>query len=269
MGSHWLHDLPDIVDASGLAWRTWPGWETRSRSSGGYDQVWAVFVHHTAGPGPQDADCRWEWDATGGDQPIGAINLGRDGTVVIGAAGATNCQGKGGPCPTSHGTIPLDKGNTYGIAIEAGNNGVGEPWPEAQQEAYLVLVAALCDAYNLDVSRDVFAHFEWVEPSCPGRKVDPAGPSRWATGTASWDMAAFRADAALDVPIPEPEPEPEPPEDEMDEADIEAIVDAVWQRQFSTNDGPKAAGWILGQTYGLAQRAVRAAEEAAGNTRSS
>jgi hypothetical protein len=214
MGGIWLLDLPDVVRDAGLSVRTWPGWDTRGRSSGGYDAVLAVFAHHTASSTSPDGDCRYMWEGSP-DRPIGAMLLDRGGRVTVGAAGATNTQGKGGPVTTSVGTIPLDKGNVYGLAVEAANNGVGEPWPTAQQEAYVVLVAALCDAYGLDVARDCISHREWCEPSCPGRKVDPAGPSRWATGTASWDMDTFRNDAANQE------------DDMLTPADIDAIAAAV------------------------------------------
>ena len=193
MGAYWLHDLPAVIAGAGLDVDTWPGWQDRSRSSGGYDAVYAVFAHHTGSSTSPDNDMSYMWD-NAEDRPIGALYLARDGVVTVGAAGATNTQGKGGPWTLSTGTIPLDKGNAYGIAIEAAG-GYGDPWPAEQTDAYLVLVAALCSAYGLDVDRDVLAHFEWCEPSCPGRKVDPAGPSPWATGSGSWDMDAFRADA--------------------------------------------------------------------------
>lgn len=195
MGSIWLYDLPDVVDAAGLEVRVWHGWETRARSSGGLDGLWAVFCHHTASTTDPDSDCAWEWDYAD-DRPIGNMHLDRDGRVTIGAAGAANTQGKGGPWQTSSGTIPLDKGNCYGIAIEAANAGTGEPWPAAQTSAYVELVAALADWYGLDVTRDCFSHALWCEPSCAGRKIDPAGPSPWAQGSATWDWDAFRASAA-------------------------------------------------------------------------
>src|SRR5262245_52297235 len=226
VGAYWLHDLDDVVAATGLVHRCWNGWETRSRSSGGYDQVWAVFTHHTASSTSPDADCRYMWDASGGDQPIGALYLARDGSVTIGAAGATNCQGKGGPWTLSHGTIPQDKGNTYGIAVEAANNGTGEAWPAAQTDAYVILVAALCDAYGLDPARDVLAHFEWVQPSCPGRKVDPVGPSPYATGAQSWDMNRFRADCVATTPTP-----PTPPaQAEVTNEDKDDTAERVYKR---------------------------------------
>ena len=205
MGALWLYDLPDVLAGAGLTVDVWPGWETRARASGGYDAVRAVFAHHTASNTSPDSDRSFMWDASGGDQPIGALYLARDGTITVGAAGATNCQGKGGPWDLSTGTIPRDAGNGYGIALEAANSGTGEPWPAAQTDAYVTACRALCAGYDLDPSRDVLSHYEWCAPSCPGRKIDPAGPSPWATGTATWDMTAFRADVAAGAdPYPDP-----------------------------------------------------------------
>lgn len=197
MGAIWLHDLPQVCRAAGLRVRTWPGWELRSRSSGGYDAVLAVGIHHTASSPSrttdQEARALWELHDV---RPVGAILLARDGEVVIGAAGATNTQGKGGPYKASRGTIPLDSGNRYMISVEAANNGVGEVWPKAQRDAYVTLCAALCDGYDLDPARDVVAHFEWA----PDRKIDPAGPpTPWAIAGdryRRWDMSAFRSDVS-------------------------------------------------------------------------
>lgn len=189
MGGRWLHELPDVIADAGLDTSVWPGWETRSRSSGGYDAVWAIGVHHDASPAGTslEARCAYAWDNSA-DRPIGALWLHSDGRVVVGAAGATNTQGKGGPYGTSSGVIPLDEGNRYILSIEASNDGTGEVWPTVQQNAYVTLCAALVDWFALDPA-DVVAHFEWTT-----RKIDPAGPSRYSPGTGSWDMDAFRWD---------------------------------------------------------------------------
>ena len=210
MGAVWLYDLPDVLEAAGLTVETWPGWENRARGSGGYDAVRAVFAHHTASNTSPDADRSYMWDSTSGDQPIGALYLARDGIITVGAAGATNTQGKGGPWDLSTGLIPKDQGNAYGLAIEAANAGTGEPWPAAQTDAYLVACRALCAAYGLDPARDVLSHWEWCEPSCPGRKIDPAGPSPWADGADRWDMGGFRFDV-VGAPIPDPPTDPTDP----------------------------------------------------------
>jgi hypothetical protein len=230
MGGIWLYDLPDVLAAAGLTVETWPGWENRARGSGGYDAVRAVFAHHTASNTSPDSDRSYMWDSSSGDQPIGALYLARDGIVTVGAAGATNTQGKGGPWNLSTGTIPKDQGNAYGIAIEAANAGTGEPWPAAQTDAYLAACSALCAAYGLDPDRDVLSHREWCEPSCPGRKIDPAGPSPWATGAASWNMAGFRADVAAGVvrPIPpnptDPGPVPPDPTNELEDPNMSTFL---------------------------------------------
>lgn len=205
MGGIWLHDLPAIIAGAGLDVDVWPGWETRARSSGGYDDVRAIGIHHDAGvTGTSlEARCRYAWEVSD-TRPIGAMWLHTDGRVMVGAAGATNTQGKGGPVNTSRGTIPIDQGNRYMLSIEASNNGVGEPWPTVMQDAYVTLVAALVDALGLEVG-DVFAHFEWTT-----RKIDPAGPSRYATGSSSWNMDWFRSDVWSSTPTP---PTPTPPGD--------------------------------------------------------
>ena len=210
MGSIWLSDLP--AKLSGVPNVSfYSGWQTRSRSSGGYDALLGIAVHHTASQTSTANDCYYQW-VTCSDGPVGAIYIGRAGEIVVGASGATNCVGKGGPWNLSRGTVPLDKGNQNTISIEAGNNGVGEPWPEAQQNAYIALVRALCSGYGF-ASSDVISHYEWCLPSCPGRKIDPAGPSRWGSINASgtWDMNLFRAELTGTAP-PTPEPTPPTPE---------------------------------------------------------
>ena len=213
MGSIWLGSMPQVIQGAGLNVRTWPGWETRSRSSGGFDAVWAIGLHHdaiTAGR-TTDTRCRAAWEVAQ-YRPVGNIVLVRDGEVVVGAAGATNTQGMGGPYVCSKGTIPTDAGNRYVLAIEAANDGVGEVWPLAQQAAYIKLVRALCDWLGLDTQRDAIAHFEWTDPgesilSGMKRKIDPAGPSQWAVQNAvypgMWNMPQFRdAVTAYTPPTP-------------------------------------------------------------------
>ena len=163
------------------------------------------------------------WDSTSGDQPIGAIYLARSGQVIIGAAGATNCQGKGGPVGCSGGTVPLDKGNRYGIAIEAANDGIGEPWPACQQDAYVTLVAALVAAYDLEAG-DVYAHFEWTS-----RKIDPAGQSSYASGSSSWNMERFREDVQHELTGNATEGN-----DDVTDDDVRRIAQAVWK--YTTNE---------------------------------
>jgi N-acetylmuramoyl-L-alanine amidase len=219
-GQIWLLDLPDACAAGGLDVTLYDGWETRSRSSGGYDDLLGVGYHHDASSASSDDgssdDYGWLYAE---DKPIGCMRLHRDGTLVVGAAGATNTMGKGGPLTCSKGTVPQDRGNQTLIAIEAANNGVGEPWPQVQLDAYIALVGALCWWYDLDPQRDVYSHFQYCQPSTPGRKIDPAGPtpSRPAiggsTGAATWSTPAFRD--AVDAWPPPDTPTPDVEDDDM------------------------------------------------------
>jgi hypothetical protein len=98
------------------------------------------------------------------------------------------------------------------IGIEAGNDGVGERWPDVMQDSYVVGVAALAGAYGISPAH-VYSHHEWA----PSRKIDPAGPSRFGSVNVnhSWDMGRFRAAVAerrgttvapgpVDGPVPPP-----------------------------------------------------------------
>lgn len=208
--STWLLNLPTWLREGGLTVEEYPGWETRSRSSGGYDAVWAIGVHHTASNTSPANDLAYMLKNADA-KPIGALYLARNGVVTVCAAGATNTQGKGGPYKTSKGTIPKDAGNRYMLSIEAANAGTGEPWPEVQQDAYAKLCHILVQKLGLSWG-DIVAHFEWTS-----RKYDPAGQSRYANGGALWDMDKFRGDCWLAYadetpppPAPEPAPEPEP-----------------------------------------------------------
>jgi N-acetylmuramoyl-L-alanine amidase len=221
MGSHWLHDID--IPLSGLPHTFYGGWETRSRSSGGFDAILGIAIHHTASQTSPESDMSYMWQNCS-DRPVGNIYLARDGNIWVGTAGASNTQGKGGPLNCLNGTVPKDKGNQYMIAIEAANNGVGEPWPEAQTNSYITLVKRLCEHYGLSIGQDVYGHYDYCAPSCPGRKIDPAGPSPFGSVNASgtWDINVFRAavsgGAVVPVPPPvdpiPPTPTPEPPQED-------------------------------------------------------
>ena len=152
-------------------------------------------------------------------------------------------MGKGGPVGCSKGTVPQDKGNQNMIAIEAGNNGVGEVWPAVMIDAYVRMCRALCDAYGLDASRDIFTHNSYCEPSCPGRKIDPAGPTPsqptlgGTSGCKIWNHSDFRK---LVVGTTPPKPTPPPEDDDVTQEDIDKIADAaakkVWA--YMTTDPP-------------------------------
>jgi hypothetical protein len=200
----WLADLADVVRTTGLDTVEEPGWETRSRSSGGYVvPPVGIVVHHTAsGPasdGQPDVDyCCYVADI----KPICGLYLSRTGRVWVCAAGATNHAGSGG----AYGPIPVDDANRRCIGIEAANRGDGsEPWPTVQQDAYVTLVRALCDHYAISTP-NVISHALWA----PSRKIDPAGPARFTLTGGTWDMDLFRGEV-IGAPTP-PEPTPTPPD---------------------------------------------------------
>jgi hypothetical protein len=207
MGSIWLHNLPDALENLRYV-SFFKGWESRCRSSGGYNALMGIVAHHTASSTSAYNDTNYMWNNSP-TKPVGAIYLARNGEIIVGAAGATNCAGRGGPRTVSRGTIAKDTANSNTISIEAGNAGTGEPWPKVQQDAYVALVAALCEYYHLDPPRDVMAHHEWA----PDRKIDPAGNSRYAMGGNKWNMDLFRKDVAFKIgdgtaPTPPPSTAP-------------------------------------------------------------
>lgn len=123
-----------------------------------------VVDHHTAAGGSSDAPslriCIYgRADLSG---PLAQIVLGRTGTVHLIAAGRANHAGRGGWQGLS--------GNSSVFGIEAENNGVGEPWSDAQIKAYIRVNAALCDMMGRGADW-VCGHKEWA----PGRKIDPNG----------------------------------------------------------------------------------------------
>jgi len=185
-----LVDLADVLRAAGLDVEEVDGWQRRARRSGGYRVgPVAIIVHHTAGgpgmDGPGDVN---DLAFTSANAPVANLYLNRAGRWHVLAAGATNTNGKGGPL----GPLPVDEANTRVIGIEAGNNGIGEPWPTVLQDAYVAGVAALADAYDIP-TECVFSHWEWTT-----RKIDPAGPSRFGTAGPNqrWNMDNFRAAVA-------------------------------------------------------------------------
>jgi hypothetical protein len=206
MGSRYLTDLATVCRNAGLVVQEEPGWQSRSRGSGGYDsgRPTHVMIHHTASNPSSDGQADVNYCCYGSaDKPLANLYLSRTGRVWVMAAGATNTNGKG------HdwwgGGVPDDSMNTHAIGIEAANTGTGEAWPQSQQEAYQILVQALQHNYGVATNR-VRQHSEWA----PDRKIDPAGQSRWGTGASTWHGDAFRADASAGWPDDEPDP-PDPP----------------------------------------------------------
>jgi len=224
VGIYWLHAAREPLTAAlGSKFKLYPNYATNCRRSGGFTGIYGIVMHHDADPtgGSDDSVIHYEY-ANAADKPIGNFHVQRDGDVWFGAAGASNHAGKGGPVSTSRGTIPLNAGNLYLIGIEASNNGIGEVWPKVQMDSYLTLVTVLCKTFKLDPYRDIYGHWTWCEPSCPGRKIDPRGPTPsypkfgGSSGTNKWNMSEVRKEVAARLatappPIPKPPTPPLPP----------------------------------------------------------
>jgi hypothetical protein len=104
--------------------------------------------------------------------PLANFILARSGRVIIVAAGRCNHAGTGGPFRF----IGRDAGNARCVAIEAENDGLGEPWSRRQMDAYVLLNAVLLERLERDQSYTV-AHKEYTS-----RKIDP-----------NFDMKPFRS----------------------------------------------------------------------------
>lgn len=150
------------------------GWRGRGVNFPG--PVRSILCHHDAAN-----QAPWQFNTVVRDGrsdlpgPLSQFTIRRDGTIHVVADGRAN-----------HAGVTINDsvwGGNYSIGIEAANNGVGEPWPRYQLDAYEALVAELCREFGLGVDR-VRGHKEVASPL--GRKIDPAGI----------DMNGFRAAVA-------------------------------------------------------------------------
>jgi len=215
MGNLWIPDADEWLRAAGLNAREFDTkTNTRSRVTGGYDDILAIQIHHDASGvtwTPQrTAEFLWYQHEF---RPVGSFCLGRGaGEWIFGAAGATNTSGLGGPRTCSRGTIPKDQANKFVISVEAQNNGGGERWSADQLMSYARGVAALIKGLGQQGAYDgaarayrkiklnplhrgdVHGHSEYA----PERKIDPAGPpSPYAISNDEykrWNMDMFRQD---------------------------------------------------------------------------
>ena len=215
MSSRYLTGLADWCRSAGLVVVEVSGWETRARSSGGFDgdRPWCVMWHHTASNTSPSNDVNWMVNDSP-DKPIANLLLARDGSVHVMAAGATNTNGKGYAFKTSRGTVPNDSMNTHAVSIEAANDGVGEPWTQQQIDAFFTLSLTLTGYLGLTPS-DICEHQVWA----PDRKIDPAtanavqGPwrPRSINSSGTWNQS----DVVVELLERSGQPSPPPPEDEM------------------------------------------------------
>lgn len=138
-----------------------PGWRTRGH--GNIREVRSVIAHHDAArQSPTTFNTVVQNGRPGLPGPLSQFTLRRDGTIHVVAAGVSWHAGQN--------INDAIYGNYYSLGIEAGNDGLGEPWPDVQINAYVALCGELAKAFGLPVSR-IRGHREIA----PRRKIDPAG----------------------------------------------------------------------------------------------
>lgn len=160
--------IPDQLQAAGLRTIRVPGWDARGWTSVAFR---GLVCHHTASGRGRNAPSlsTVTYGRPGLPGPLCQVLLARDGTCYVVAAGGANHAGRGG----WDGLV----GNSTVMGIEAENDGVDEPWPAVQIDAYHRCARAL-NAGMAAAARRTCGHKEWA----PTRKIDPTGI----------DMAAFR-----------------------------------------------------------------------------
>jgi hypothetical protein len=218
-------DAAQLLRDAGLKVVECDGWKTRARSSGGFaNPPLGIQWHHTASSTTPENDTAWQTEGSD-DAPIGNATIMRDGSVWMVAAGAANTAGKGGPLKLSRGTVPLDSGNSTTWAWEVANNGVGEPWPQVQIDAYFKASIVMNKRFG-NKPDDIFTHAIGTGNGWTDRKIDPAtaaavqGPwkPRSIGSSGTWNLDDCRAEIrkrAGAQPEPGPEPTPETEDERM------------------------------------------------------
>jgi hypothetical protein len=176
--------LPKVLRDAGLTVVEIAGWQTRGHGDMG--PVKFVICHHTAEPIDANTEPamailingRAAVKATQKTKaakalpgPLCNLALGQSGTFYMVAAGEAWHAGQGN-------WAGFTNGNGSSIGIEAENNGLGEPWPEIQMDAYAKGCAAILKYIKAGPDM-VCGHKEYALPK--GRKPDP-----------SFDMNLFR-----------------------------------------------------------------------------
>lgn len=185
--------LPKVLRDAGLKVEETPNWQTRGQGDVG--KIELIICHHTAEKVDADLHPNLDMLEHGREGLRGCLSqlgLGQNGIFYIIAAGKAWHAGEG-HWPGVVG------GNEHAIGIEAENNGIDEPWPAVQMEAYARGCAALATYLKLPYGR-VIGHKEWTT-----RKVDP-----------DFNMADFRKRVygymqGPGKPVPTPAPTPKPP----------------------------------------------------------
>ncbi len=223
MGGIYYVDAADWLRSVGLTVVESDGWKTRARSSGGFTSApLGIQWHHTASKTTPENDIAWQTEGCD-DAPVGNMTIMRDGSVWMVAAGAANTAGKGGPLTLSRGVVPLDAANSTTWAFEVANDGVGEPWPTIQLDAYFTASNELNRRFG-NLPTDVFSHALGAGDGWTSRKIDPATAAavtgawrpRSTNSSGTWSLADIRAECTRRASsTPDPDPIPDPGDDAM------------------------------------------------------
>jgi hypothetical protein len=145
------------------------------------------------------------------------------------------------------------------------------PW----SDPLLAQLAGIAAFYNLRHNVPLARPFTWDAPGMDGHRAFP----EWSVYVGKTCPGQSRFEQISDVlgaaqwivdwrPPPEPEPGDEPVSDEDVERIAQRTAELVLGRQITVPEGgTRPVVWVLGQGYVLTRRAVKAAEEAAANTR--
>jgi hypothetical protein len=241
----WLTWLADALRGAGLTVVEYEGWQTRCKSSGEYKEgrPWGVMWHHSASPASTDPEDLAEYCCYGADAaPVCNVNVERDGTVWVLAAGPTNTNGNGNAYGWSKGAVPADSMNSYAFGMELSNNGTGEPYPAIQIDAAFTISNVVNQRCG-NQPTDVGTHFDYA----PGRKIDPAKASAvqgpWRPGsvgnsTDTWDVGSVATECARRAQAPQPG------EDDM--ALLYVEVSDAYARFVGTGQRDPLALWQVG-----------------------
>lgn len=156
----YLTQLAEVARRTGFPVVEEYGWKWRGH--GGMGKVRSIITHHDAADqSPTTFNTVIRDGRAGLPGPLSQFALRRDGTIHVVAAGKSYHAGSN--------KNPWLYGNSHSIGIEAGNDGVGEPWTQRQLDAYVALCAELVKEFGLKPKR-VRGHREITS-----RKIDPAG----------------------------------------------------------------------------------------------
>ena len=246
-----------------------PGWKHNGRAGGYANTPRAVVNHHTAHtsttyPGLWSI-LRYEHDKYG-QNPDGSWKCGNNvhghydpdagvAILFVLAAGPSFTNGEGRAVTLPDGsTIPADAANSWTITIEAQNNGLGAPYPEALVDAILAFDVGTLRMLGRD-PRNVIQHQTiagYRGKSC----LAHAGPvqGRFKPGvepgtSITWNLAAVRNEVArrsaeLDNPTNPTNPTtPTPTED--DEMFVTTIIKhADRPHRYGTNKTGGGKVWL-------------------------